>query len=42
MDTILYIKDIIEIDGSRNDIRLQLELWAYWSDPGLAMTNESL
>ena len=42
LDTILYVKEIIDIDGNQNDIRLQLELWSYWTDPGLAMTNESV
>ena len=42
MDTMLYVKDIIEIDGNRNDITVQLELWCYWTDPGLALTNESV
>ena len=40
--TILYVKEIIDIDGNQNDIRLQLELWTYWTDPGLALTNESV
>ena len=42
MDTILYIKDIIEIDTTKNDIRVQLDLWSYWTDPGLALTNETV
>ena len=42
LDTILYVKEIIDIDGNQNDIRLQLELWTYWTDPGLALTNESV
>ena len=42
LDTMLYVKEIIDIDGNQNDIRLQLELWSYWTDPGLALTNESV
>ena len=41
-DTQIYIEDIIEIDISRNDITVILELWSYWLDPGLALTNESV
>ena len=36
----LYFKNIIKIDEDLNSITIQVELWASWTDPGLALTND--
>ena len=36
----LYFKNFIRIDEDLNSITIQVELWAYWTDPGLALTND--
>ena len=35
----LYFKNVINIDEDLNSITIQVELWAYWADTGLALTN---
>ena len=35
----VYFKNVIKIDEDLNSITIQLELWAYWADPGLVLTN---
>ena len=36
----LYFKNVINIDEDLNSITIQVELRAYWADPGLALTND--
>ena len=36
----LYFKNVINIDEDLNSITIQVELWAYWADTGLALTND--
>ena len=36
----LYFKNVIRIDEDLNSITIQVELWATWTDPGLALTND--
>ena len=36
----LYFKNVIRIDEDLNSITIQVELWAYWADTGLALTND--
>ena len=35
----VYFKNVIKIDEDLNSITIQVELWAYWNDPGLALIN---
>ena len=35
----VYFKNVIKIDEDLNSITIQVELWAYWTDPGLALIN---
>ena len=39
LDVEVYFKDIIEIDEQRNSISIQMELWTFWSDSRLALSN---
>ena len=39
LDVVLNLKDIIEIDEERNSISIQMELWTFWNDPSLALSN---
>ena len=36
----LYFKNVINIDEDLNSITIQVELWAYWADTELALTND--
>ena len=36
----VYFKNVINIDEDLNSITIQVELWAYWADTGLALTND--
>ena len=38
LDVGLFVKDIIEIDEQRNSIKIQMELWTVWRDPGLGLS----
>ena len=40
--TNLVLKGIIEIDSNKKSIKLQVDLWAYWKDEGIAFSNDSL
>ena len=33
-----FFGDIIEIDEQRNSIKIQMELWTVWRDPGLGLS----
>ena len=39
LNVVLDLKDIIEIDEERNSISIQMELWTFWNDPSLALSN---
>ena len=41
LSTDLYLVEIIEIDLDKNSIRIQMDLWTIWIDPGLSLSNES-
>ena len=42
VNTNLVLKEIIEIDNDKKSIKLQVDLWAYWKDKGIASSNDSL
>ena len=33
----VYIQNVIKVDEDLNLIRIQAELWTYWTDPGLGL-----
>ena len=35
----LILRNIIEIDQNKNSISAQFELWTWWVDPGIALSN---
>ena len=39
LDVGVYFKDIVEIDEQKNLISIQMDLWTFWSDPRLALSN---
>ena len=41
LNTMFYLKAITEVDENRNSISIQAELWSYWADPGLGLSNNS-
>lgn len=42
LDVEVHFKDIIEIDEQMNSISIQMNLWTYWSDPGLGLSNDEI
>ena len=40
--TDLYLKEIIEIDNNKKSIKVQIDLWAFWQDGGIALSNDSV
>lgn len=42
VSTILDLKEIIEININKKSIKVQADLWAYWKDEGIALSNGSL
>ena len=34
-----FFQDIIEIDEQRNSIKIKMEFWTVWRDPGLGLSN---
>ena len=40
LDTILYV-NILEIDEENNSIKIEVDFWTFWTDPGLALSNDS-
>ena len=42
VNTILDLKEIIEIDSNKRSIKVQADLWAYWKDKGITLSNDSL
>ena len=41
LETELYLKAVTGIDEGQNSISIQAELWCYWGDPGLALSDNS-
>ena len=39
LDVGVYFKDIVEIDEQKNLMSIQMDLWTFWSDPRLALSN---
>ena len=37
----LYFKEIIDIDQDHNSISIQVDLWTYWNDGSLVLSNTS-
>ena len=35
------IDDILEIDEENNSIKIEVDFWTFWTDPGLALSNDS-
>ena len=42
VNTALDLKEIIEIDTNKKSIKVQTDLWAWWKDEGIALSNDSL
>ena len=42
INTALDLKEIIEIDSNKRSIKVQADLWAYWKDKGITLSNDSL
>ena len=40
LDTILYL-NILQIDEDNNSIKIEVDFWTFWTDPGLALSNDS-
>jgi hypothetical protein len=38
----LFLRNLIEIDENKNSISAQFELFTWWLDPGIALSNNSL
>ena len=41
VDTELVLRNLIEIDENKKSISAQFELWTWWVDPGIALSNTS-
>ena len=41
VDTNLILRNLIEIDENKKSISAQFELWTWWVDPGIALSNAS-
>ena len=41
VDTELVLRNLIEIDENKKSISAQFELWTWWVDPGIALSNAS-
>ena len=41
VDTNLILRNLIEIDENKKSISAQFELWTWWVDPGIALSNSS-
>ena len=42
VDSELVLRNLIGIDENKNSITVQLVLWTWWVDPGIALSNQSL
>ena len=42
LKTELYLKEIVEIDPEKNSITVRVNMWTYWKDEGLALSNDSV
>ena len=42
INTALDLKEIIEINTNKKSIKIQADLWAWWKDEGIAISNDSL
>ena len=42
VNTNLDLKEIIEIHTNKKSIKIQADLWAWWKDEGVALSNDSL
>ena len=41
LETQFYLRAVTEIDEDKNTISIQAELWSYWSDGGVGLSNNS-
>ena len=41
VDSILFLRQISNIDLEKNSISVQVGLWTNWTDPSLALSNNS-
>ena len=41
LKTLFYFKAITEVNENENSISIQAELWAFWQDQGLGLSNNS-
>ena len=39
LETYFYLRKITAVDEAKNSISIQAELWCYWEDPGLALSD---
>ena len=42
VDSELVLRNLIEVDENKKSISAQFELWTWWVDPGIALSNASL
>ena len=42
LNTELYLKEIVEINQEKNSITVRLNIWTYWTDKSLALSNDSV
>ena len=42
VNTALDLKEIIEINTNKKSIKVQADLWAWWRDEGIALSNDSI
>ena len=38
----VYLKEIVEIHQEKNSITLRLNIWTYWTDKSLALSDDSV
>ena len=41
LETQFYLRAVTDIDEDKNTISMQAELWSYWSDGGVGLSNNS-
>ena len=41
VDTTLSLRQISDLNLGKNSISIQVRLWTFWSDPSLALSNNS-
>ena len=42
LKTELYLKEIVEINPEKNSITVRVNMWTYWIDKGLGLSNDTV